>query len=99
MALEAWDRITPQAEPAVSYTKILQGPNKSYTNILARLETAISRTVIREETKKQRNYLLMRMQIWNVRELRFQFVRLGLLLIFEGFSPSRIRNSKDANAS
>ena len=47
VALKAWDRITPQAEPAVSYTKILQGPNKSYTNILARLETAISRTAWR----------------------------------------------------
>ena len=74
MALEAWDRITPQGEPSGSYTKILQGPNKSYTNILARLETAISRTVIREETKKQRNYLLMRMQIRNVKELSLQSV-------------------------
>ena len=28
MALEAWDRITPQGEPTGSYTKILQGPVK-----------------------------------------------------------------------
>ena len=49
---EAWDRITPQEEPTGSYTKILQGPNESYADFLARLETAISRTVIGEETKK-----------------------------------------------
>ena len=100
VALKAWDRITPQAEPAVSYTKILQGPNKSYTNILARLETAISRTVIREETKEQlEKSLAYENEIRNIKELSLQFMRLGLLLIFEGFSPSRIRNSKDANAS
>ena len=52
VALEAWDRITPQEEPTGSYTKILQGPNESYADFLARLETAISRTVIGEETKK-----------------------------------------------
>ena len=28
MALEAWDRITPQGEPTGSYTKTLQGPNE-----------------------------------------------------------------------
>ena len=33
-------------------------PNESYTNFLARLETAISHTVIREETKKQLEKLL-----------------------------------------
>ena len=33
-------------------------PNESYTNFLARLETAISHTVIREETKKQLEILL-----------------------------------------
>ena len=58
MALEAWDRITPQGEPIGSYTKILQGPNESYAGFLARLETAISRTVIGEETKKQLEKLL-----------------------------------------
>ena len=52
VALEAWDRITPQREPIGSYTKILQGPNESYADFSARLETAISRTVIREEAKK-----------------------------------------------
>ena len=26
VALEAWDRITPQGEPTGSYIKILQGP-------------------------------------------------------------------------
>ena len=46
-ALEAWDRITPQGEPTGSYTKILQGPNESYADFLARLETPISQTVIR----------------------------------------------------
>ena len=58
MALEAWDRITPQGEPTGSYTKILQGLNESYADFLARLETAISRTVIGEETKKQLEKLL-----------------------------------------
>ena len=52
VAFEAWDRITPQGEPTGSYTKILQGPNESYADFLARLETAISHTVIGEETKK-----------------------------------------------
>ena len=28
VALEAWNRITPQEEPTGSYTKILQGPVK-----------------------------------------------------------------------
>ena len=58
MVLEAWDRITPQREPTGSYTKTLQGPNQRYAGFLARLETAISRTVIREETKKQPEKLL-----------------------------------------
>jgi len=58
VAPEAWDRITPQREPTGSYTKILQGPNESYADFLARLETAISHTVIREETKKQLEKLL-----------------------------------------
>ena len=52
MDLEAWDGITPQGEPTGSYTKILQGPNETYADLLARLETAISHTVIGEETKK-----------------------------------------------
>ena len=53
VALEAWDRTTPQEEPTGSYTKILKGPNENYADFLARLETAISRTLIGEETKKQ----------------------------------------------
>ena len=52
VALEAWDWITPQREPTGSYTKILQGPNESYADFSARLETAISCTVIGEEAKK-----------------------------------------------
>ena len=52
VALEAWDRITPQGEPTGSYTKILQGPNETYADFLARLETAISRNVI-GEAKRQ----------------------------------------------
>ena len=58
VALEAWDRTTPQEEPTSSYTKILQGPNESYADFLGRLETAISCTVIGEETKKQLEKLL-----------------------------------------
>ena len=30
MALEAWDRITPQGEPTGSYTKVSQRPKESY---------------------------------------------------------------------
>ena len=36
----------------------MQGPNETYADFLARLETAISRTVIREEAKKQLEKLL-----------------------------------------
>ena len=57
MALEAWDGITPQGEPTGSYTKILQGPNETYADFLARLETAISHTVIKK-AKKQLKKLL-----------------------------------------
>ena len=58
VALEAWDRITPQEEPTGSYTKILQGPNENYADFLTRLETAISHTVIGEKTKTQLEKLL-----------------------------------------
>ena len=58
VVLEAWDRITPQREPTGSYTKILQGPNEAYADFLARLETAISHTVIGEEAKRQLEKLL-----------------------------------------
>ena len=58
MALEAWDRMTPQGEPTGSSTEILQGPNESDADFLARLETAISRIVVGEEAKKQLEKLL-----------------------------------------
>ena len=58
MALEAWDRITPQGEPTGSYIKILQGPNETYADFLARLQTAISHTVIGEAAKRQLEKLL-----------------------------------------
>lgn len=58
MALEVWDQITPQGEPTGSYTKILQGPNETYADFLVILETAISRTVIGEEAKRQLEKLL-----------------------------------------
>ena len=44
-------------EPTGSYTKTLQGPNQCYADILARLETVISHTVI-GEAKKQLEKLL-----------------------------------------
>ena len=37
VALEAWDQITPEGEPTGSYIKILQGPNETYADFLARL--------------------------------------------------------------
>ena len=58
VALEAWDGITPQGEPTGSYTKYCKDLNETYADFLARLETAISHTVIREETKKQLEKLL-----------------------------------------
>ena len=50
--------MTPQGEPTGSYTKILQGPNETYADFLARLETAISHIVIGEEAKRQLEKLL-----------------------------------------
>ena len=35
VALEAWDRITPQGEPTGSYTKILKGPNENYADFFS----------------------------------------------------------------
>ena len=58
MALEACDQITPQGKPTGSYTKILQGPNETYTDFLVRLQTAISFTVIGEDSKRQLGKLL-----------------------------------------
>ena len=57
-ALEAWDQITPQGEPKSSYIKILQGPNETYADFLARLETAISCNVIGKEARLQLGNLL-----------------------------------------
>ena len=58
VVLEACYRITSQGEPIGSYTKILQGTNEMYAGFLARLETAISHTVIGEEVKRQLEKLL-----------------------------------------
>ena len=57
VALEAWGQITSQGKPTGSYIKILQGPNEMYADFLARLETAISCTVI-GEAKRQLEKLL-----------------------------------------
>ena len=81
VALEAWNQITPQGEPTGSYIKILQGPNETYVDVLARLETAISHTVIGEEAKRRLEKLLMIMQIRHVKGLEPQFVRQGLFFI------------------
>ena len=58
VALEAWDRITPQGEPESNYTKILQGPNEAYADFLTRLGVAISHNVVGEETRVQLEKLL-----------------------------------------
>ena len=58
VAFEAWDQITPQGEPKGSYTKIFQGSKEAYADFLARLEVAISSSVIREEVKRQLEKLL-----------------------------------------
>ena len=57
VALEAWDQIPAQGEPTGSYTKILQGPNETCADFLARLQTPISNTVI-GEAKRQLEKLL-----------------------------------------
>ena len=59
VALETWDWITPQGESTGSYTKILQGPNENYADFLARLDIAISHTVIGQEVIKQLETLLV----------------------------------------
>ena len=65
---------TPKVSPLLE-------PNESYADFLARLETAISRTVIREETKEQlEKSLAYENEIRNIKELSLQFVKLGLLL-------------------
>ena len=55
-------RASPNAPPlptgATPKVSPLLEPNESYANFLARLETSISRTVIRKETKKQLEKLL-----------------------------------------
>ena len=58
VALEAWDRITPQGEPNSNYTKIRQGPNEAYADFLTRLGVAISHNVVGEETRVQLEKLL-----------------------------------------
>ena len=58
VSIKAWNQITPQGEPTSNYTKILQRPNESYADFLARLKTTISHIVIKEEAKKQLEKLL-----------------------------------------
>ena len=58
IALEAWDRITPQGEPNSNYTKIRQGPNEAYADILTRLGVAVSHNVVGEERRVQLEKLL-----------------------------------------
>ena len=75
-------------------------PNESYTNFLARLETAISHTVIREETKTARDITCL----WECKSGMSESYHCNswdwdYYWLFEGLSQSRIRNSKDANAS
>ena len=82
VALETWDQITPQGEPTWSYTKILKGPNETYSVFLARLEAAISHTVIGEEAKRQLEKLLSYENAnQECQRLYLQFMRQGLLLI------------------
>ena len=60
----------------------MQGPNETYADFLARLETAISRTVIGEEAKKQLEKLLAYEKAnQECQRAMLHFVRLGLLLI------------------
>ena len=52
VALEAWDRITPQGEPTGSYTKILQGPNETYADFLPRFSSVqFSRSVVSDSMR------------------------------------------------
>ena len=53
IALEAWDRITPQGEPNSNYTKILQGPKKASADFSARLGVATSHSIVGEEARVQ----------------------------------------------
>ena len=101
VALKTWDQITPQEEPTGSYTKILQGLNESYADFLARLETAISRIVIGEETKKTAREITC---LWKYKsEMSKSYLSdswdWDYYWLFEGLLQSKFRNSKDANAS
>ena len=52
VALEAWDRITPQGEPTGSYTKIWQGPNETCAAFLARFSSVqFSRSVVSDSLR------------------------------------------------
>ena len=75
--------------------------NETYADFLARLETAISHTLIGEEDKRQTEKLLayenanqecQKANSSNSWDRDYYW-------LFEGLSKSRIRNSKDANAS
>ena len=101
VALKTWDRITPQEEPTGSYTKILQGRSKNYADILARLETAISRTVIGDKTKKTAREISC---LWECKSKMSEIYHSNswdweYYWLFKGLLQSRIRNSKDTNAS
>ena len=99
VALEAWDWIPPQGEPTGSYIKILQGPNETYADFLARLETALSCTVIGEAQRLTRKITCL----WKCKSGMSKDYSPNLwyrdnFWLFEGLSQYKIRNSKDANA-
>ena len=100
VALKAWDQITPQREPTGSYTKILQRPNKSYADFLARLETAISHTVKKKSQKTAKTITCLWKYKWKMsKSCRSNSWDWDYYWLFEGLSQSKIKNSKDTNAS
>ena len=79
----------------------VQGSNETYADFLARLETAISHTVIGEEAKRQLEKLLAYENANQECQKAIAPIReTGTIIDYsKGLSQPRIRNSKDANAS
>ena len=98
MALEAWDKITPQEKPTGSYTKILQGPNETYADFLAIVKTAISCTVIGEKVKRQLREITCLWKCKSGMSKGYSSNSWDKDYYYLKTSQSRIRNSKDAKA-
>ena len=79
----------------------IQGPNETYADFLARLVTAISRTVIGEKNQKATREITC---LWKYKSGMSKSYSSNswdrdYYWLFEGLSQARIINLKDTNAS